>query len=236
MKGARIPLAILLVTAGSAHAQLFPNLSSYESAELKAGKVHVKRIALLPIRAEIDKLNWKDSQTPMEDESELAQESLWPIVTAALDKIGFSVDEATYSPSALEKNQELSAKVGDLQEKFSEVNLLGEWKQKEFQKLPPDLFREAIGDLHPPAEVEAIAVAQMSCSVETKGKKWANGTPGLHTVGGCYVQIGLIDSRTGLLIYIARSQGGDDWAHKPEKAAPRILKSLEKFSKDATGS
>jgi hypothetical protein len=236
MKAAQVPFAILLVIAGSAHAQLFPNLSSFESADLKAGKIHVKRIALLPIRVKVNKLDWKDSRATMEDASEQAQKNLWPIVAAALPKLGFSVDEATYSPDSLEKNQELSAKVGDLQEKFSEVNLLGEWRQKEFQKLLPDPFRETVSDLHPPVEVEAIAAAQISCTVETNGKKWANSGPGFHTAGGCYLQIGLIDPRTGVLIYIARSQGGDNWTQKPEKVAPHILKSFDKFTRYTPGS
>lgn len=236
MKATHVPFAFLLVIASFAHAQLFPNLSSFESADLKSGKTHVKRIAVLPIRAQIDKLDWKDNETPMEDAGEQAQSNLWPIVTAALGKVGFSVDDATYSPNALEKNQEVSAKAGDLEEKFSEVNLLGEIKQKEFQKLLPDPFRAAIGDLNPPAEVDAIAVPLISCSIETNGKKWMNSGGGLHTVGGCYVQIGLIDSKTGVLIYIARSRGGDDWAQKPEKAAPHILKSFEKFTRYTTGS
>jgi hypothetical protein len=236
MKVVVVKFAIVFVLSGSAHAQLFPNLSSFESEDLKAGKIHTKRIALLPIRAEVGKLDFKEHLTPMEDAAEQAQNNLWPIVTAALAKVGFSVDDATYSPESLEKNQELSAKVGDLQEKFSEVNLLGEWKQKEFQKLLPDPFREAVSDLHPPADVEAIAAAQISCTVETGAKKWSNSGPGFHTTGGCYVQIGLIDSRTGVLIYIARSQGGDDWAQKPEKVTPHILKSFEKFTKYSSGS
>jgi hypothetical protein len=234
MKAAHVRFTILLVIAGSACALHLLAQGSFESDDLKAGKIHVKRIAALPIRARISRLDWANRIASDEDASEQVPKDLWPVVTDALGQVGFSVDKETYSPEALAKNLELSAKVGHLQSKFATVDGIGQHKQKEFQQLLPDPFREEVGGLHAPAEVEAIAVPQISCTVETKGHKWAPGS-GLRANGGCYVQIGLIDPRTGALIYIARFQGNDDWTTKPENVAPHILKSFDKFTKDTKG-
>ncbi|WP_058187932.1 hypothetical protein [Terracidiphilus gabretensis] len=234
MKAAHVLSSILLVIAGSACAQHLLAQSSFESDDLKAGKIHVKRIAVLPICARIDRLDWANRITSDEDASQQIPKDLWPVVTDALGQVGFSVDKETYSPEALTRNPELSAQVGRLQSKFGSVDAVGQHKQKEFQQLLPDPFREEVGGLHAPAEVEAIAVPQINCTVETKGHKWAPGS-GLRTNGGCYVQIGLIDPRTGALIYIARFQGNDDWTRKPENVAPHILKSFEKFTRDSKG-
>jgi hypothetical protein len=235
VKAARVLSAILLVIAGSACAQRLLAQGSFESDNLKAGKIHIKRVAVLPVRANMILLDWANRITSDDDATEQAPKELWPVVTEALGQVGFSVDKEMYSSEALAKNPDLSAQVELLQKRFASVDAIGQHKQKEFQQLLPDPFREEVGGLHASADVEAIAVPQINCTVETKGHKLAPGS-GLHTNGGCYLQIGLIDPRTGVLIYIARSQGGDDWGKKPDKAAPHIVKSFEKFTRDAKGS
>ena len=94
--------------------------------------------------------------------------------------------------------------------------------------------------IDPKGEIAGIPVIQVRDFIETKGKKFMNAVPGtvprLQSTGGWDLEIGIVDAKTGAILYIARSSGSNDIAKEPEKAASKIEKSFKDFFKYSAAS
>jgi hypothetical protein len=212
--------------------------AQFESPDLKSGKVHVTRLVLTPVTALVSKLDWKagpyDLGKPMEAESRQLEKDLRPVVATALKSLGFTVNDTLLSPESLAGDQELSNKLKAIQSIFDMQNIELQGRRKHDPNEPVSLG-EPVPALHLPDEIDAIAVVQVRDYLETGGKKFMNSAPGpgLHSVGGWNLEIGIVDAKTGAILYIARPEGSSNLTKEPEKAGPKIEKSFKDYFKYA---
>jgi len=208
----------------------------YESPALKSGKVHVSRVVLTPVTGLVSQLDWKagpyDMGKPLEVESRQLEKDLFQVVDATLKGLGFVVDDKFLSPDALAGNKDLGDKVKQIQTMFDmEYSEIAMYK-KRFQNEAVSLG-EDVPALHLPEDSDALVIVQVRDYLETGGKKFMNGSPGLHSVGGWDVEVGIVDAKTGAILFIARSDGGNNLVKEPDKAGPKIEKSFKDYFKYA---
>jgi hypothetical protein len=211
--------------------------AQFESTDLKNGKVHVSRIVLTPVTALVAQLDWKsqpfDRGKPMQAESRELEKDLFPIVEAKLKSMGFIVNDAALSPESIAASKDLGAKVKLVQTMFDMENIEIEEHRKQYA-IESVSLGEAVPALHVPDDSDAIAIIQVRDYIETKGKKFMNAAPGparLESTGGWSLEIGIVDAKTGAILYIARSDGSNNIAKEPVKAGSKIEKSFRDFFK-----
>jgi hypothetical protein len=198
----------------------------------------VSRIVLTPVTAFVSQLDWKNQPfepgKPMEAESRQLEKDLFPVVATKLKSLGFSVDDASLSPESIAASKDLSDKVQLVQTMFHAENNEIKARRKR-DAIEPVSLGEAVPALHVPDDSDAIVVIQVRDFIETKGKKFMNAVPGtvprLESTGGWDLEIGIVDAKTGAILYIARSDGSNDIAKEPEKAGSKIQKSFKDFFK-----
>jgi hypothetical protein len=229
--------AVALMILGSVSPAAAQLGLQYESPDLKNGKVHVSRVVLTPVTAVVSQLNWKsdlyDPGKPMEAESQQLQKDLLPVVAAALKNLGFTVDEAFLSPESIAGNKDLGDEVKSVQTNFDMQKIEIESHKKRYATEPVSLG-DIVPALHVPADSDAIVLIEARDFIETKGKKFMNAAPGygMHSTGGWYLDIGVVDAKTGAILYIGRAIGGNaDILKEPEKAGPKIGKAFKDFFK-----
>jgi len=211
--------------------------TQFESPELKSGKVHVSRIVLSPVTAFVSQLDWKNQPfepgKPLEAESRQLEKDLLPVVATTLKSLGFFVDDASLSPESIAASKDLGDKVKLVQTAFHMKNREIEAHRKR-DAIDPVSLGETIPALHMPDDSDAIVVIQVHDFIETKGKKFMNlapGPPRLQSIGGWDLEIGIVDAKTGAILYIAGSEGSNNIAKEPEGAGPKIEKSFKNFFK-----
>jgi len=217
--------------------------SQFESPDLKSGKVRVSRIVLTPVTGFVSQLDWKNQPfepgKPMEAESRQLEKDLLPVVATTLKSLGFNVNDASLSPESIAASKDLGDKVKFVQTMFDMKNSETEAHRKR-DAIEPVSLGEAVSALHLPDDSDAIVVIQVHDFIETKGKKFMNAAPStgfrLQSTGGWNMQIGIVDAKTGAILYIARSSGSNDIAKEPEKAGPKIEKSFKDFFKYSAAS
>jgi hypothetical protein len=175
-----LPLVVVALVSTAA--------AEFESPDLKAGKVHVNRVVLTPVRASVVQLDWKagplDQDTPMEAESRQAEKDLLPVVSTALRNVGFTINDTTFSSDALGSNKDLNDKVKLVPTALELMNFQIEVKPKDYAKQTVSLGN-LVNDLHAPDDSDAIVIVQVHAALETKGKKLSNFvSPGLNSAGG----------------------------------------------------
>jgi hypothetical protein len=227
---------IVLLIAGFVSPAAAQFAVHFESPELKSGKVHVSRVALTPVRALVSQLDWKsgpyDLGKPMEAESRQLEKDLRPVVGSTLKGLGFVVDDKSLSPEILAGNKDLDDKVNAVQAMFDMQYSEIASNRKRYENEAASLG-EHVPALHVPEDCDAIVIIQAHDYLETGGKKFMNGSPGLHSVGGWDVEVGIVDAKTGAILFIARSDGSNNLVKEPEKAGPKIEKSFKSYFKYA---
>ena len=230
--------AITLMVFGLVSPAVAQYASQFEPPDLKSGKVHVSRIVLTPVTAFVSQLEWKNQPfepgKPMEAESRQLEKDLLPVVATTLKSLGFIVNDASLSPESIAASKDLGDKVKFVQTMFDMKNRETEAHRKR-DAIEPVSLGEAVPALHVPDDSDAVVVIQVRDFIETKGKKFMNAVPGtvprLQSTGGWDLEIGIVDAKTGAILYIARSSGSNDIAKEPEKAASKIEKSFKDFFK-----
>jgi hypothetical protein len=231
-------LAVTLMIFGFVSPAAAQFVSQFDSPDLKGGKVHVSRIVLTPVTAFVSQLDWKNQPfepgKPMEAESRQLEKDLLPVVAAKLKSLGFIVNDASLSPESIAASKDLGDKVKLVQSAFRMEDSETQAHRKRDATEPVSLGDTVLA-LHVPDDSDAIVVIQVRDFIETKGKKFMNAVPGtvprLQSTGGWDLEIGIVDAKTGAILYIARSDGSNDIAKEPEKAGPKIEKSFKDFFK-----
>jgi hypothetical protein len=217
---------VILSFVGVASAQ-------FESPDLKAGRVHLRHLVLAPVRTSVSQLDWKsgpyDLGKPMEAETRQAQKELMPVVTTALNDLGVFIDDKTLSLDTLTRNKELDGAFNKVEQQFNSNLQFSIWSGT----VKPIKTPVAVGDvgsgLHLSSASDAIVFVRVDAWVETKGKKVSNAfSKTSHSVGGWTVRVGIVDARTGVIVFLASESGGDDIVKEPEKAEKEIGKGIEK--------
>jgi hypothetical protein len=204
-------------------------LAQFEHPDLKSGKKKVISLVLMPVQAEVTKVGMKGSE-PMMQESRDTEQALTPVVAKVLQDLGYKVDQDSLAPAILEKDSDLRYTVDDLQKKFDEELKQMNRKSKDVRK-----GRFTLGDevtkLPAGEKVDALLFVRAEGQVLTGGKK----TFGWLVTGAVFdvvmMHFGVVDSRTGDVLYFAKPVALKNITKKTEEAAGTVKKSFKNFVK-----
>jgi hypothetical protein len=231
MKKFIIVAFLILFLCGTASAQ-------FETPDLRAGKVRVNRVVLLPVEAIIYKSDWKftpaDPLKPgdiLEPESRQVEKDLVPVLAGVFRDLGCTVDDGTFSADALSANEQLHRKAQLYQAIFEELVLQITQKPKEAAKNHVG-FGERIMELPGASDADAFVFVLAYGSVQTKGHKVNNFFSGVVYEAGWYMSIGVVDAKTGTILYLAPPSGEEELVKQTAKVGPQIEKFFTNFAKE----
>lgn len=217
-----VAVLVVLLASAVAHAQ-------FEHPDLKSGKKQIRSLAILPVHAEITKVGMKGGE-PMMEESRDVEKRLAPVVAAVLEKTGCVVLAGAFAPEAFEKNPDLRYAVDDAQKQFDDVMKLLVRKSKDVRKARFALG-DSIGKLNVTGDPDALVFVRASGEVLTGGKKAFGWVVGGQKFDMAQVQIGVVDARTGDVLYFAKPLMLKNLAKDTEEARSGIEKSFKNFVK-----
>ena len=152
------------------------------------------------------------------------------MVVGVLQDLGYKVDHDTLGTTALEKDADLRYSVDDLQKKFDEQLGLMNRKSKDVRK-----GRFTLGDevtkLPAGEGVDSLLFVRAEGQVLTGGKK----TFGI-LVGGAkndmaFMHFGVVDAKTGDVLYFARPVALRNIAKDSEKTKGVVKRAFKNFAK-----
>lgn len=202
-------------------------LAQFAHPELKSGSRHVQKLMIMPIQVQLTKLGMKGTE-PMTEESLQAQKSLMPVLADVFKTNGYVIDDTTVSPQVLERDDALRYSVDDLQKKLDEV-------LKIMARKPADVRRGrfTLGDevvKLPAAEnVDALLFVRVVGRIMTGGRKLYSFPMG----DDVRMRMGVVDARTGDVLYYAEDQWMPDPAKNAAHASKHIRDAFKNFFKDS---
>jgi len=198
MRGkATVVITLILACVVSLAAQV-------EHRDLKSGKKRIRLVVLAPIQVNLTKMSMKGAESMM-DEARNMELPLTLEIEAAMQGLGYTLDVETLSHEALAKDSDQRYAVDDLQKKFDAELQLMHRKSKGVRKgrfsLGDEVAKLPLND-----QVDALLFVRAHGQVLTENKK-AFGT---FVAGSrsdfAVMDFGLVDARTGDVLYFARSK------------------------------
>jgi len=215
-------LTLILVCCISALAQ-------FEHPDLKSGKKRVQSLLLMPVQVQLTKSSMKGAE-PMMEESRQTERDLTPVIVNVLQELGYKLDQDSLSPAALEKDPDLRYTVDDLQKKFDNELERMNRKAKDVRKGRFTLGDE-IAKLPAGEGMDALLFVRATGQVLTGGKK-AFGVLVTGAVNDtAFMRFGVVDAKTGDVLYFARPTVLRNIAKDPEKTSGAVKKSFKNFAK-----
>jgi hypothetical protein len=206
-----------------------PALAQFEHPDLKSGKIRVHSLLLLPAQVKLTKVGMKGAE-PMMDESRQAEQDLSSVVVDVLQDLGYKVNHDALAPSVLEKDSDLRYAVDDLQKKFDEQLSLMNRKSKDVRKgrftLGDEVTKLAAGE-----GVDALLFVRAEGQVLTGGKKTFGYLVGGSKYDTAFMHFGVVDAKTGDVLYFARPVALRNIAKDSEKTTGVVKKSFKNFAK-----
>lgn len=206
-----------------------PALAQFEHPDLKSGKIHVRSMLLMPAQVKLTRVGMKGGE-PMMDESHAAEADLTAVVVDVLKDLGYKVNQDALASSVLEKDADLHYAVDDLQKKFDEQLGLMNRKSKDVRK-----GRFTLGDevtkLPAGEGVDALLFIRAEGQVLTGGKKTFGYLVGGAKFDTVFMHFGVVDAKTGDILYFARPFALQNIAKNSEKTTGVVKKSFKNFAK-----
>jgi hypothetical protein len=205
-------------------------LAQFEHPDLKSHKKQVLSLLYMPAQVKLTRVGMKGAE-PMMEESRQTEVALSSVIIKVLQELGYKVDQEALAPAVLQKDSDLRYTVDDLQKKFDDELQRMNRKAKDVRK-----GRFTLGDevtkLPAGEGVDALLFVRAEGQVLTGGKK-AFGV--LVGVGGssdtAFMHFGVVDSKTGDILYFARPVALRNIAKDSEKTAGVVKKSFKNFAK-----
>lgn len=217
--------AVAFLLAVSAQAQ-------FEHPDLKTGKKHVNSMLMLPVHVEITRVSMKGPE-PMIEESRQVEQTLTPVISEVIHKLGCKVDDSALTPKMLQDDAELRYVVDDLQKQFDSTTSEMVRKSKDVRK-----GRFSLGDnvlkLPSGEKVDALVFVRASGQVLTGGKKAFGFLVGGNVYDVVQILIGVVDSKSGDVLYFSRPVMLKNLAKDPADTRKGIEKSFKNFVKANT--
>jgi hypothetical protein len=201
-------LAIVAFAASSARAQ-------NENPDLKSGKKAIRTAIILPVQASVMKVGMKGGEAAIE-EGRYVETHLPELVAQALQSTGCQVLDQALSDQAMQ-DVKLRNSVITLQNDFNTL-------EPHLRRKPKDVTKErfTIGDevlnLGPGASADALIFVRAQGALNTGGKKaFALLVGGGGGVDYLFVELAMVDSQTGEVLYYNRIGEGGNFISEPER-------------------
>jgi ribosomal protein S15P/S13E len=200
--------------------------AQFANPDIKSGKIVLHKVLILPPTATVTKSGMKGNETLI-PESQTVEAALPGIIAEAMQQKGCTVLDNIFSPEALEKNPDLKTEVADLQNRFDEL-------RKHMNEKPKDVrngrftMGDEVANFNPGAVADALVFVRAWGVVNTGGKKVLGAIAGVNETDYIVVNIALVDSQSGAVLYYALSATGGSYLEHPE----RMTKPIESSFRD----
>jgi hypothetical protein len=201
--------------------------AQFAHPDLKSGKIVVRKALILPARASITKSGMKGNESLIA-ESQMVEAALPGIIAEAMQAKGCTVLGNVFAPEALEKNPDLKFAVADIQDRYDALH-------KHVSEKPKDVRngRYTMGDevtnFNPGAAADALVFVRASGVVNTGGKKVLGAIAGVNEADYIVVNISIVDSQSGAVLYYGWSATGGNYLEHPERMKKPIEGSFKEW-------
>lgn len=200
--------------------------AQFAHPDLKSGKIVVRKVLILPPRASITKSGMKGNESLIA-ESQMVEAALPGIIAEAMQAKGCTVLDNVFASEALEKNPDLKFAVADIQDRYDALH-------KHVSEKPKDVrngrytMGDEVANFNPGAAADALVFVRASGVVNTGGKKVLGAIAGVNEADYIVVNIALVDSQSGAVLYYGWSATGGNYLEHPE----RMKKPIESTFKE----
>jgi hypothetical protein len=217
---AGILLLMIVYSASLARAQ-------FANPDFKSGKVVVHKVLILPPHVNVTKSGMKGNESLI-PESRTIEGALPGIIAEAMQAKGCSVLDNLFAPEALEKNQDLKFAVADIQDRFDALHKHISEKPKDVRKGRFTMGDE-VANFNPGAAADALVFVRASGVVNTGGKKVLGAIAGVNEADYILVDIAIVDSQSGAVLYYGYSATGGNYVEHPERMKKPIEVSFREW-------
>ena len=200
--------------------------AQFAHPDLKSGKVVARKVLILPPRVSVTKSGMKGNETLL-PESKMVEAALPGIIAEAMQAKGCAVLDNVFSPEALEKTPDLKFALADIQDRFDALH-------KHLSDKPKDVrngrftMGDEVADFNPGAAADALVFVRAVGVVNTGGKKVLGAIAGVNEADYIVVDIAIVDSQSGAVLYYGWSVTGGSYLEHPE----RMTKPIESSFRD----
>jgi hypothetical protein len=201
--------------------------AQFAHPDLKSGKIVVRKVLILPPRASITKSGMKGNESLIA-ESQMVEAALPGIIAEAMQAKGCTVLDNVFAPEALEKNPDLKFAVADIQGRYDALH-------KHVSEKPKDVrngrytMGDEVTDFNPGAAADALVFVRASGVVNTGGKKVLGAIAGVNEADYIVVNISIVDSQSGAVLYYGWSATGGNYLEHPERMKKPIEGSFKEW-------
>lgn len=192
--------------------------------DLKSGKKQLHSIALMPIQVELNRMSMKGVE-PMMAEAQQAELPLKLEIQAVLRDLGYELDMDFLSTEGVVGDAEQRYAVDNLQKKFDAEMQVMRRKSKDVRKgrfsLGDEVARLAVRE-----KTDALLFARVRGKVLTENKRAFGAFVAGTTNDTVMMDFGLVDARTGLVLYFAKAKATADILSQPEEIGACIAQAF----------
>jgi hypothetical protein len=201
--------------------------AQFAHPDLKSGKIVARKVLILPPHASVTKSGMKGNESLIA-ESEMVEAALPGIIAEAMQAKGCTVLDNLFAPEALEKNQDLKFAVADIQGRFDALHKHVSEKPKDVRNSRFTMGDE-VANFNPGAAADALVFARAYGVVNTGGKKVLGAIAGVNEADYIVVDIAIVDSQSGAVLYYGWSAAGGNYIEHPERMKKPIESSFREW-------
>jgi hypothetical protein len=199
----------------------------FANPDIKSGKIVVRKVLILPPEVSVTKSGMKGNETLI-PESKIIEGALPGIISEAMKARGCTVLDNVFTPGAFEKNPDLKPALADIQDHFDALH-------KHINEKPKDVRngRFTMGDevvnFNPGAAADALVFVRAGGVVTTGGKKVFGAIAGVNESDFIIVDIAIVDSQSGAVLYYGWSVTAGGYIENPERMEKPIQGSFKEW-------
>ncbi len=219
---ARAGIAFLMIVCNVSLAR-----AQFASPDLKSGKVVVRKVLILPPQVGVTKSGMKGNESLI-PESKIIEGALPAIIAEAMQAKGCVVLDNVFTPEAFGKNPDLKPALGDIQDRFDALH-------KHISAKPKDVrngrftMGDEVANFNPGAAADALVFVRAGGVVTTGGKKVLGAIAGVNERDFIIVDIAIVDSQSGAVLYYGWSATLGGYVEDPERMKKPIEGSFREW-------
>jgi len=201
--------------------------AQFANPDLKSGKAVIRKVLILPPTASVTKAGMKGTDS-LVAESRIVENALPGIIAEAMRSKSCTIVDGAFTTEALDKNQELKSAVADIQSHFDSLRHHLDDKPKDVRK-----GRFTMGDevtnFNLGAAADALVFVRAGGVVHTTGAKVLGAIAGVSENDFIIVNIAVVDSQNGAVLYYGRSATAGNYLEHPDRMKKPIENSFREW-------
>jgi hypothetical protein len=206
---------------------VFAAAAQFANPDLQSGRVVVHKVLILPPLASVTKAGMKGNESLI-PESNVIAGALPDIVAEAVKAKGCTVVDNPFTAAAFDKNPDLKDALADIQSKFDALHKHIAEKPKDVRKGRFTMGDE-VANFNSGAAADALVFVRASGVVHTGGEKVLGAIAGVNERDFIVVDVALVDSQSGAVLYYGWSVTVSGFIENPERMKKPMESSLKEW-------